>query len=394
MPWRETCPMEERLKYIGDWLKNGDSVTDLCRIYGISRKTGYKWIERYQTRGLDGLGEMSRATHGHPNQTPALMEEGLVLFRHLHPHWGPRKLVHRLKELRPNEIWPAASTAGAILKRHGLTKPPRRRKRTPIFAGNVREACRPNDVWATDFKGWFRTRDGGRVDPLTITDLASRYLIECRALTSTTGDSVRPWFEAAFREFGLPWVIRSDNGPPFASVGLGGLSRLSVWWIRLGIIPERIRPGHPEENGCHERMHRSLAEATIKPPEKNIVAQQGSFTVFRREFNDERPHESLGMATPARIYRPSERTYPRTLPELEYGNGVEVRRVRSNGEIKWGGGFLYVSEALIGEQVGLRRVDNDRWTIHFGPVPLAMYDASNKQLQRCDPVKLSPMCLV
>lgn len=391
MPWRETCPMEERVKFIGDWLKDEETVADLCLIYGISRKTGYKWIERYERHGVDGLREMSRSPHDHPNQTPTVTEEKLVRFRHQHPHWGPLKLIHRLKILQPNENWPAVSTAGAILKRHGLTKPPRHRKRTPAFAGNVREIHRPNDVWGADFKGWFRTRDGGRVDPLTITDLASRYLIECRALISTKGNDVRPWFELAFREFGLPWAIRTDNGPPFASVGLGGLSRLSVWWIRLGIIPERIRPGHPEENGCHERMHRSLAEGTVNPPEKNVMAQQRSFTFFRREFNEERPHSSLEMQTPAQIYRPSGRYYPETLPALEYGNGIEVRRVRSNGEIKWGGGFLFLSEALIGEQVGLRRVDNDRWAIHFGPVPLAEYDSSNKRLQRYDPVKLLPM---
>lgn len=392
MPWKETCPMEERMKYVSDWLKEEWSVAELCRVYSISRKTGYKWIKRYRTHGMEGLREISRAPHIHPNQTPASTEEQLIRFRHQHPRWGPRKLIHRLEEIRPEEFWPAASTVGTILKRHGLTKPPRRRKRTPVFSGEVRKIRRPNDVWGADFKGWFRTQDGCRVDPLTISDLASRYLIECQALASTTGAFVRPCFERAFREFGLPWAIRTDNGPPFASVGLGGLSRLSVWWIRLGILPERIRPGHPEENGRHERMHRSLKEETLRPPKRNPRTQQTAFDLFRREFNTERPHEALGMTPPGRCYQASGRSYTETPPELEYGNGVECRRVRSNGEIKWGGGFLYLSEALIGERVGLRRVDNDLWTIHFGPVPLAIYDMSQKRLQRCDPVKLSPMC--
>lgn len=391
MPWKETCPMEERLKYVGDWLKKDLTVTELCCKYGISRKTGYKWIERYQAHGLEGLLELSRAAHNHPNQTPVVIEEELLRFKHQHPHWGPRKLIHRLDEKRPEENWPAPSTAEAILKRHGLVKPRRKRRTTPIFAGVPREVCRPNDVWGADFKGWFRTRNGKRVDPLTITDIASRYMLKCQALTSTKECYVRPWFEAVFQEFGLPWAIRTDNGPPFASVGLGGLSRLSVWWVCLGIIPERIRPGHPEENGCHERMHRSLAEATANPPERNVVMQQIAFDSFQKEFNEERPHEALAMGTPARFYKPSERSFPKNLPEMEYGSGVDVRRVRSNGQIKWAGDFLYLSEALIGQLVGLKRIDNDQWSIHFGPVPLGTIDGSTNKIKRHDSIKLSPM---
>jgi hypothetical protein len=241
----------------------------------------------------------------------------------------------------------------------------------------------PNDVWAADFKGWFRTRGGKRIDPLTISDWASRYLICCQALQDTASPQVQMRFESAFREYGLPRAIRTDNGPPFASVGLGGLSRLSVWWIHLGIWPERIRPGHPEENGRHERMHRTLKAATAQPPRQTRVAQQAAFDIFRQEYNEQRPHESLGMKTPGEKYRVSQRPFPAHLPEVEYGPDFEVRRVRSNGQIKWAGEMLYMSDALVGESVGLRKIDNEVWSIHFGPLPLATYHSISQQLVRC-----------
>ena len=396
MPWKETCLMDERIKFVGDCLKDEWSVAELCRYYGISRKTGYKWIERYQVCGMEGLGDMSRAPRYHPNATPATVEDRIVGFRHEHPHWGPRKLIHRLRQIQPAIAWPAVSTAGAILKRHGLAVPRRRRARTPASPGPRMTAKRPNDVWAADFKGWFRTQDGTRMDPLTISDAASRYLIRCRGLVRPNGNTVRAQFELAFREFGLPWTIRTDNGSPFASVALGGLSQLSVWWIRLGIIPERIQPGHPEQNGRHERLHRSLKQATAKPPQAHPRAQQAAFDAFRREYNEDRPHEALDMNTPAQCYRPSERSFPARLPEVYYGPEFVVRRVRSNGEIKWEGDMLYLSEALVDELVGLRPIDKDCWEIHFGPVPLAIYDSLKQTLQPISiwqkTEKVSPMC--
>jgi putative transposase len=260
MPWKETCAMDERLTFIAAHLKREYSVSELCRHFGISRPTAYKWIERYEQCGPEGFLERRRVPKHHPNETPAALQYKLIALRQRHPKWGPRKLLALLKRAEPEVSWPAVSTAGDILKRHGLTQARRYRRSTPSYDRPFYVASRPNDVWAADFKGWFKTGDGHRVDPLTISDWVSRYLLCCRGLERPIFEQVRPQFERAFREYGLPWAIRTDNGPPFASVGLGGLSRLSVWWIRLGIKPERIRPAHPEDNGRHERMHKTLKE--------------------------------------------------------------------------------------------------------------------------------------
>lgn len=382
MPWQETCPMDERMQFVADYLKEHWAVAQLCRQYGISRKTGYKWIDRYEAEGWPGIREHSRAPHTRPHLTPVAIQARLVQLRMQHPHWGPRKLLHRLVTGEPGTAWPASSTAGDILKRHGLVTTRRRRHRTPPTTEPLRPALQPNAVWATDFKGWFRTHDGTRIDPLTLSDLASRYLLRCQSLHHTTYAAVQPVFVAAFREFGLPTAMRSDNGPPFASVGLGGLSRLAVWWIRLGIRPERIQPGHPEQNGRHERMHRTLKQATAQPPRRTSRLQQRAFEQFRQEYNHERPHEALAMQTPAHCYTPSLRSFPRRLPAVEYPGCYQVRQVRSNGEIKWQGRRLFLSEALIGEPVGLLEIENDLWRIEFGPVPLALYHTYTQQCVR------------
>lgn len=385
MPWKETCAMNERLKFVADNLEQDQSISELCRHYGISRPTAYKWIERYDQFGPEGLLEKGCAPKHHPNQTPADIEAKLVALKNKYRKWGPRKLLTRLKKKEPHVSWPALSTAGAILKRRGLTIPRKHRARTPPYQGLCHTGATPNDVWAADFKGWFKTRDGHRVDPLTITDWFSRYLICCQAVESTKGLPVKMQFERAFREYGMPWAIRTDNGPPFASIGLGGLSRLSVWWIRLGIWPERIRPGHPEENGRHERMHKTLKEYTIKPPCYTACAQQMVFNRFQQEYNEERPHESLEMQTPSEWYQTSDRTFPNRLPEIEYGHDFVIRRVRSDGQIKWQGKMLFMSESLIGEFVGLRKMDDEIWTIHFGPLVLATYSSQNQKLCRVVP---------
>lgn len=382
MPWKETCAMDERIKFVAEHLRHERSLSELCLCYGISRPTAYKWLERYALYGPAGFLERSRAPKQHPNQTPAAIEARIIALRQRHPQWGPRKLLARLEREDPQQRWPARSTAGEILKRHGLTRARRARRRTPGYEGPRHQGVSPNELWAADFKGWFKTGDGYRVDPLTISDWVSRYLLCCHGPESITYWHVRPQFERVFREYGLPWAIRTDNGPPFASVGLGGLSRLSVWWVRLGIWPERIRPGHPEENARHERMHKTLKEAVTQPPQATPRAQQEAFDRFRHEYNELRPHESLGMQTPAECYRASERRFPERLPEVEYGSGVEVRRVRSNGQIKWAGQMLFLSEALIGEPVGLRQIDNDLWSIHFGPVPLAVYHAGSRSVKK------------
>lgn len=382
MPWKERCPMEERYGFIRDWLSRDYSITELCVNYEISRKTGYKWIDRFREYGEGGLVELSRRPHGHPDTTPIEIQDRIVSFRREHHHWGPRKLMDRLCKKEPTIDWPAVSTAGSILKRRGEVVKRRFRRRVPLFGRTLLRAEQANAVWATDFKGWFRTHDQRRIDPLTITDLHSRFLICCQAVKKTNGVEVRAQFERAFLEYGLPTKIRSDNGPPFASIGLAGLSYLSVWWIRLGIIPERIRPGHPEENGQHERMHRTLKEETAKPPKESYRSQQKAFNTFKKDFNEQRPHEALGMRTPSECYEPSIRPFPRRLPDMEYPTDWVIRRVRSRGQIKWNGESIYLSSVLSGQHVGLNQVSENIWKVHFGPFCITKIDSKTNQLQK------------
>jgi putative transposase len=325
------------------------------------------------------VGEHSRAPHTHPCLTPVTIQERLVHLRLQRPHWGLRKLLHRLAMVEPGSPCSAPSTAGEILTRHGLVAPRRRRRRTPPFTQPLQPARGPSAVWATDFKGWFRTHDRNR----TLSDLASRYLLRCQHVRDTTVATVQPVFVGTFREFGLPAAIRSDNGPPFASVGLGGLSRLAVWWIRLGIRPERIQPGHPEQNGRHERLHRTLKQTTGHPTCRIWRVQQCAFEQFRQDYHHERPHEALAMQPPSHCYRRSPRAFPRRLHEVKYSTGSQVCRGRSMGEIKWRGRLVFLSDALIGEPVGgLQEIETDLWRIEFGPVPLALYDTSTQQFVR------------
>ena len=372
MPWKETCAMDQRVQLIGDWLGDEYSVTELGELYGVSRKTVYKWIERYEMGGISGLEEWSRAPGSHPNATPAETAGIIVDTKLRHQKWGPKKVVAWLGEQHPEEQWPAASTAGEILKRQGLVGCRRKKRRTPPYMEAFKECDKPNKVWSTDFKGQFKMGDGMLCYPLTITDNNTRYLLKCQGLGRPAFDQTQPWFEWVFREYGLPEAIRSDNGAPFASVALGGLSRLSVWFIKLGIRPERIEPGHPEQNGRHERMHRTLKESTANPPSKNMWEQQQSFEAFEYEYNFERPHEALGQKTPASVYRPSDRSYPVRIPNVEYGNNVVVRKVRHNGEIQWKGNMIYVSEALVGEPIALEQKEEHLWEIKFSFHPLGV----------------------
>jgi len=383
MPWKETRVDEERLKFIVACLDkaSGWSMSEVCAAFGISRKSGYKWLQRYRDAGVDGLHERRRAPLHHPNATPAAMVEQLIAVRKKHRFWGPRKVVATLKRTHPDIAWPAPSTAGAILKRQGLVTP-RRRRRGSVGVVNpaLSTPTQPNHVWGVDYKGWFRLGNGQRCDPLTISDLFSRYVLACRRVPRLTAPCARPVFERAFGEYGLPDAIRSDNGSPFASAGLGGLSRLSVWWIKLGIALERIVPGRPDQNGCHERMHRTLKRETAMPPCANEAAQQRRFNRFRSVFNSERPHEALNDAVPAQWYHPSVRAYPRTIAEVEYPGHFEVRRVRTTGEIKWQGAGVYLSEALVGEPVGLDAVSDRHWQISFGSMKLGLFDTHTRKL--------------
>lgn len=380
MPWKETCVMDERLRFVAECAKGERSMSAVCQEFGISRKTGYRLLHRYGMEGLMGLFDRSRAPHHHPHAVSADVEAVIVSLREQHPRWGPRKLRAWLERNRPRTSWPSGSTIGRILLRHGKIPPRRRRRRTPPYTQPFRTCLEPNAVWCADFKGWFRTGDGKRCEPLTVSDAHSRFVLACRALPMTTQGAVRPVLEALFREHGLPWAIRTDNGPPFASTALGGLSRLAVWWIKLGIMPERIDPGCPEQNGRHERFHRTLKEATATPPQSSLRKQQLSFDRFCLEYNYDRPHEALANRTPHQIYQPSNRPYPSRLPEMVYPDHMHVRIVRPSGQLHWRGGDYYISETLIGEPVAFEPVDERYYDLYYGPVMIARYDHKTKKI--------------
>jgi len=366
MPWKVGDLMSVRHEFVRR-LQDGERMTDLCREFNISRKTGYKVLARYEAAGFDGLHDESRRPHRRPRETPEEVRTLILGLKRKHPTWGAKKLREVLRRREPGVRMPAQSTVGVLLKRHGLVKERRPRRRCTPTDGPLTLAVAPNDVWGGDFKGQFRLRNRQYCYPLTLSDLFSRFLLGCEGLENTKGRGARPACESVFREHGLPLVIRTDNGPPFASPGLAGLSKLSVWWMRLGIRVERIEPGHPEQNGSHERMHRTLKEDTTRPARDNILAQQERFDEFREEFNHERPHEALNMRCPAEVYKPSTRVFPEELPELEYPLHDDQRVVRSCGHIHLfkRNSSVYLSTALAGERVGLRELDDDQWLVSF-----------------------------
>jgi transposase InsO family protein len=356
-------------------------MTELCARFSISRKTGYEVLGRYREAGPAGLMPRSSAPHAHGRTTPEALSSAIIALRRERPSWGPRKIVARLAAIQPEVAWPAASTAGEILKRAGLVSGRRVRRRAPPRRGALTVAQHAGHVWAVDHKGWIRLLDGSRAEPLTVTDGFSRYLVSLSATGSTRQEEARPLFEAAFRDHGLPEVIRSDNGAPFASTGVSGLTALSAWWIKLGIRHERIDPGKPQQNGAHERFHRTLLEA-MRPPAASRAAQAARFAAFAREYNEERPHEALGQKPPAAFYRPSPRALPDRLPEPDYPTEAAVRRVRSNGEIKWRGGLVHVCSALAGEAVAVEETEAGDWRVRFFDVPIGVIDESRAKLRR------------
>jgi putative transposase len=373
MPWKEVSPMSERSRFVIDCLSTEWSMAELCERYGVSRKTGYKWIGRFLEEGRPGLVDRPRAPLSCPHKTPDHVVELLLEARKRHPHWGPKKLLALLSRKHPDWPWPAQSTAAGILQRNGLVKH-RRRRRHPGHRGRPdTPMTEPNEIWTIDFKGQFRTRDGLYCYPLTVADGYSRYLLECRALLHPTLKETKKVLTPVFREYGLPSIIRTDNGPPFASYAIGRISRLSVWWLKLGIYPELIEPAHPEQNGRHERMHRTLKAETTRPPAANRRSQQRRFNSFQRTYNQERPHEALGQKTPASVYRPSNRTFSDHLEPFEYPSHFEVRRVSNNGGIRWHFHWVNVSHVLGGEYVGLEEVDNDLWNVYLGPLWLGRF---------------------
>jgi transposase InsO family protein len=375
MPWQETDAMLQRSVFIAEVASGEFSFSESCARFGISRKTGYKWWRRYQHYGVEGLNERSRAPHHCPQTMPADQARRILdLKTKRHPNWGARKIVNRLKRLYPHEQWPSETAVGDLLASKGLTNRRRRRHRTPPYDQPLAHCQAANEVWSIDFKGQFRMGNGQWCYPLTVSDNHCRFLLGCDALTGTARAPVKACCERIFREFGLPSAIRSDNGAPFATRGLAGLSTLSVWWIRLGIVPERIDPGSPQQNGRHERFHKTLKAETTRPPARTRQKQQRLFDKFREEYNGIRPHEALGDEPPADYYQPSSRPYPEKLPAVEYDTSVAVRRVRRSGEIKWRGGLVFLSTALIGEPIGLWPISNDRWEIFYSDVKLAVLD--------------------
>jgi transposase InsO family protein len=374
MPWKETCVMDEKVKLIADWLSEDYSITDLSEIYRVSRRTIYKWIERYQNLGADGLKDKTSAPLTRPWATPPDIVSYLLAAKSRHSKWGPRKLVAWLKNHYPEKRWPVASTAQTILKREGWVKTRHRRHHAPAYTEPFINSKTANDVWCADFKGQFKLGGDRYCYPLTITDSYSRYLLSCHGLYHPAFRDTREEFERVFKDYGLPLAIRTDNGAPFASVALGGLSSLAVWFIKLGITPERIEPGRPDQNGRHERFHRTLKDETLKPPCYTLAAQQRAFDRFRVEYNTERPHEARGQKPPASAYHRSIREYPATMPDIKYPDDYLVRQVRIGGPIRWKGGLIYVSKALTGEPVGLKRVDDQLWEVYYSFLPIGIFD--------------------
>lgn len=373
MGWKETGVEKQRLELAREYAAGERTRAEICRRFGVSRKTGYKWYREYLEHGEAGLGDRSRAPRRQARAIDEATIGAVIALRARYPTWGERKLKAVLEREHPERRWPSSGAIGAILQRYGLTHPPQRRRKAPRASAAAAPTA-VNQEWAIDYKGWFRTGDGRRCEPLTLSDTHTRFLLRCQAVERTGRAHIQPLLEAAFREYGLPQRIRSDNGAPFASRGVGGLSRLSVWWIRLGVLPQRIEPGRPDQNGRHERLHRTLKRDTATPPAASWEAQQRRFDEFRRVYNEERPHEALQMATPASLYQASPREFPERLSELVYPAGYVLRRVQPHGDLEWAQGRLFLGEALAGETVGFEEAA-DGWRIWFGPLPLAWLDA-------------------
>jgi len=383
MPWKESDVTEQRMAFIQEWKAGRWSKAALCRRHQISRQCGYRWLERYQQEGLAGLYDRSRAPQQHPNQVSEPMQKKILEARGAEPQYGAAKLQLMLRgqpQIERAGRVPAVSTIGEILRRQGLTVNRKRRSRVEPRSEPLAHANESNAVWCADFKGWFRTQDGSRCDPLTISDAYSRYLLRCQIVAVSDFESCRRLFEAAFREYGLPQALRTDNGPPFgAPVSSWGLSRLAVWWIKLGIRPERIAPGRPDQNGRHERMHRTLKQHTASPPAANRRAQQKVFDQFRCKYNEQRPHQALGQRVPASVYQPSTRSYPARLREVQYGAELVTRRVQS-GEFCWKLERVFLSRVLDRETIGLEQIDERYWRVWFSFYDIGIFDAHEKRM--------------
>ncbi len=380
MPWSESR-VQDRIKFFEEYATGRWSVTELCRRFSVSRKTAYKFIGRVEKEGLEGLQDRSRAPHSRPRKTNAVIERRIVRAANEWSCWGPRKLRTILMGRHPHVAWPAKSTFGDILKRHGLVKaqPPRRRRSaSPKVA--LATAGAPNDIWAADFKGWRLSGDGRRCEPLVLNDTFSRFCTVCSLVTKPDGETVWPHFERAFRAYGLPTVLRTDNGAPFASRGTASLTGLTVKLIRLGIRPERIEPGKPYQNGCLERFNLTLEIEAMRPRPATWELQQRNLQKFRKRFNEVRPHEALDDRTPADVYRPSARKFPSVIPEFQYPDTMVTRRVRKGGLVKWAGKDVFVGEAARRETIAFQQFSDRHWAIRLGPLELAILDEETNKV--------------
>jgi putative transposase len=380
MPWRGVTVSEQRERFLQDYQLGFYSLSELAQRFNISRKTAYKWIHRFTDYGKTGYQELSRRPHHCPSQTEESLAEELVKLRQAHPSWGSRKLLDLMQRRNPRRSLPVASTATRILARKGFVRSKGRHRRAHPGCPQTVPAG-PNEVWGADYKGQFRLKNGQYCFPLTVSDLATRYLLGCDAHPEVSLEKTRQYFEWLFATYGLPRRIRTDNGVPFASNALARLSQLSVWFIKLGIYPELIEPGEPQQNGVHERMHRTLKQDTTFPPASSLLAQQRKFDVFRQEFNEERPHEALGMKRPAEVYQASERSIPRRIGTYAYPGHYLVRRVSRCGTIRVLHKQVFVSQTLNEDQVGLEEVDDGVYDLYFCFYHIGRYHLRTNKIQ-------------
>lgn len=387
MPWRTATMETERAQFVVEAQASDFSHAELCRRYRISRQTGYKWLRRHEHEGFAGLENRSSRPRSCPHGTPPYVVTQILQIRERRG-WGARKIRRKLQDDPAILSVPTVDTVHRVLERHGQVehRKPRRRRTQPGKPLPIPNE--PNATWTADFKGEFRTRDGYLCFPLTVEDGYTRFLLECRGMLKLDLEATIRSFRRLFQEYGLPKRIRTDNGHPFASTAIAGLSQLSVWWIELGIAPERIEAGKPQQNGRHERFHRTLKEGTVSPPRPNLRAQQKSFNEFRRIYNFERPHESLAMETPAAIYRSSTRPYPERPAPLEYPAHFEVRRVSQDATLRWRSRKVFVSSLLKRKLVGLEQIGDSAWAVYFGTVRLGwLHEADYRIMDVLDEVK-------
>lgn len=384
MSWLETDPMNEKIKFISAYLNNeADTFITICNRFNISCKTGYKYLKRYEQYGIDGLKELSRAPHHNAQRTSAFIENAILEVKNRYPSWGSKKILNWLMQEKSNSKWPAKSTIDELLKRHDLVTPAKRKRRVVPYTQPFILCEKPNDSWSIDYKGQFQLGNKELCYPLTVTDNFSRYLLAVKGSKQISGKTTKQVLSELFYEFGLPKSIRSDNGSPFAANGLAGLSSLAVWLIKLCIVPERIRSGHPEENGRHERMHLTLKRETANPPKWNQSQQQKSFNSFKTIYNEQRPHEGIEFNRPAWLYSASEKVFPKQIPSVEYGSSfTNARRIRTNGTMKWKCKEIFISETLRGESIAMMPHSDCEWILYFSFLPLGIFNEKTLKINK------------